>query len=284
MSKSKNSDSLVWQFFIVCDDPCKAKCKCGKVHTRGRTPKTYSTKSLLDHLHRAHSAEYAQVKQKASKPVETRSNSTIRVLNDKPGSSTEKQLTLSDLVERQQPFGANHPMQRKLSHLVLEWIVDALLPYNTVENDAFVRLLKTACPRFAVPSAKYLRTCLMPDIYNKVKNKILELIHDEQNVSYCSVTTDMWSSQSMDAYMALTIHFIKKATWQRKSAVLQCLPFAESHTAENLLLALESAFSEYKIRERLHLVVRDNAANIVKAVNDGGLKHVGCFLHGVADT
>ena len=67
----------------------------------------------------------------------------------------------------------------------------------------------------------------------------------------------------------------------RKSAVLQCLPFAESHTVENLLLALESPFSEYKIRERLHLVVRDNAANIVKAVNDGGLKHVGCFLHGL---
>ena len=142
------------------------------------------------------------MKQKGSKPVETRINSTTRVLNDKPGSSTEKQPTLTDLAERQQPFGANHPMQRKLSHLVLEWIADALLPYNTVENDAFVRLLKTACPRFAVPSAKYLRTCLMPDIYNKVKNKILELIHDEQNVSYCSVTTDMWSSQSMDAYMA----------------------------------------------------------------------------------
>ena len=119
MSKSKNSDSLVWQFFIVCDDPCKANCKCGNVYTRGRTPKTYSTKSSLDHLHRAHSAEYAQAKQKNSKPVETRSNSTIRILNNKPGSSTEKQLTLLDLVECQQPFGANHPMQRKLSHLVL---------------------------------------------------------------------------------------------------------------------------------------------------------------------
>ena len=57
------------------------------------------------------------------------------------------------------------------------------------------------------------------------------------------------------------------------------MPFAESHTAENLLLALESTFSEYKIRDRLHLVVRDNAAKIVKAVNDGGLKHIGCFLH-----
>ena len=259
----------------------QSKVQMRKFTHGGRTPKTYSTKSLLDHLHRAHSAECAQLKQKASKTVETTSSSTIRLLNDKPGSSTEKQPTLTDLVEPQQPFGVNHPMQRKLNHLVREWIVGALLPYNTVKNGALVRLLKTACPRFAVPSAKYLRTCLMPDIYNKVKNKILELIHDEQSVSCCSLTTDMWSCQSMDAYMALTIHFIKKAAWQRKSAVLQCLPFAESHTAENLLLALESAFSEYKIRERLHLVVRDNAANIVKAVNDGDLKHVGCFLHGL---
>jgi len=214
-------------------------------------------------LHRAHSVEYAQVKQKVNKPVETRNNSTIRLLNDKPGSSTEKQPTLTELVERPEPFGTNHPVQGTLNHLVLEWIVDALLPDNTVENGAFVTLLTTACPRFAVPSAKYLRTCLMLDIYNKVKNKMLEIIHDEQNVSYCSVTTDMWSSQSMDAHMALIIHFIKKATWQRKSAVLQCLPFTESHCAENLLLDLEIAFSEYKIRESLHLLVRDNAADIL---------------------
>ena len=166
-------------------------------------------------------------------------------------------------MERPQPFGVNHPTQGTLNHLTLEWIVDALLPYNTVENGAFVRLLTTACPRFAVHSAKCLRTCLMPDIYNKVKNTILELIHDEQNVYYCSVATDMWSSQSMDAHMALIIHFITKATWQRKSAVLQYLPFAESHCAENLLLALEIAFSEYKIRERLHLLVRDSAADIL---------------------
>jgi len=61
-------------------------------------------------------------------------------------------------------------------------------------------------------SQRKVPSYVLVDIYNKVKNKLLELIIDEQNVSYCSVTTDMWSSQSMDAYMALTIHFIKKAT------------------------------------------------------------------------
>jgi len=73
--------------FIVCDDPCKAKCKCGNVCTREEHLKPYSNKSLLDHVHGAHSTEHAQLKQKASKPVETTSSSTIRLLNDKPGSS-----------------------------------------------------------------------------------------------------------------------------------------------------------------------------------------------------
>ena len=57
-----------------------------------------STKSLLDHLHRAHCVEYARLKQRVSKPIETTSSSTIRLLNDKPGSSTEKQPSLVDLV------------------------------------------------------------------------------------------------------------------------------------------------------------------------------------------
>jgi len=54
MSANKSSSvSLVWEFFTVCtvcNDPTKAKCKCKAVYARGKTPKTYSTKSLLDHF------------------------------------------------------------------------------------------------------------------------------------------------------------------------------------------------------------------------------------------
>ena len=58
---------------------------------------------------------------------------------------------------------------------------------------------------------------------------------------------------------------LQKESNLAKKICSSTVPFAESHTAENLLLALESAFSEYKIKKRLHLVVRDNAANIVKS-------------------
>jgi len=51
-----NSSSVVWEFFEVAkDDPTIAKClQCGNKYSRGKTPKTYSTKSLLDHLNQKH--------------------------------------------------------------------------------------------------------------------------------------------------------------------------------------------------------------------------------------
>ena len=50
----------------------------------------------------------------------------------------------------------------------MEWLVDAMLPYGTVENDCFKKFVKTLCPRYKIPSEKYLRTCLMPNMYSKV--------------------------------------------------------------------------------------------------------------------
>ena len=48
-AKKSTSSSLVWEFFVVCDNPTKARCKCNAVYTRGKTPKTYSTKSIGTH-------------------------------------------------------------------------------------------------------------------------------------------------------------------------------------------------------------------------------------------
>ena len=63
--------------------------------------------------------------------------------------------------------------------------------------------------------------------------------------------------------------------------VLECLPFNESHSSENLIKALQSVFLEFGIENCIHAIVRDNAANIVKATNKGGWKNLGCFLHDI---
>ena len=59
--------------------------------------------------------------------------------------------------------------------------------------------------------------------------------------------------------------------------VLECLPFAQSHSADNLVSGLRSAFDDFEIAHSVHLIVRDNAANIVKAMRVGGWKTLDAF-------
>jgi len=61
--------------------------------------------------------------------------------------------------------------------------------------------------------------------------------------------------------------------------VLECLPFPETHTAENWSKVLKKVLQQYGILNKVHLAVRDNGANVVCAMNLAGLKHTGCFLH-----
>ena len=144
----------------------------------------------------------------------------------------------------------------------MEWLIDAMLPYSTVENECFKKFVRTLCPRYRVPSEKYFRTCLMPKTYSKVKKEVIRIIHE--HLHYCLVTTDVWSSAAMDVYMSVTVHFILQNAWDKKSMVLECLPLKENHTSENLIKALQSAFLEYGIENSIHAIVRDNAANFVK--------------------
>ena len=56
--------------------------------------------------------------------------------------------------------------------------------------------------------------------------------------------------------------------------------FPGSHTGENIAKMFEAMFKEWLIeKERVHLIVRDNAANVVKAMKDGGYADLGCFAH-----
>lgn len=59
-------ESVVWQFFKICEtDDSIAEClNCGKKYTRGKTPKTYSTKSLRDHLQQKHALLFQSANEK----------------------------------------------------------------------------------------------------------------------------------------------------------------------------------------------------------------------------
>lgn len=64
------------------------------------------------------------------------------------------------------------------------------------------------------------------------------------------------------------------------SAVLHVQEFDGSHTGEAIKEKFLNMFEKWDIsHEQIHIVLRDNGTNIVKALNDASLPHYGCFAH-----
>ena len=51
-----------------------------------------------------------------------------------------KQTTIVETFKKCKQFGANHSNQIKINHELMEWLIDAKLPYSTIENECFKNL------------------------------------------------------------------------------------------------------------------------------------------------
>lgn len=113
----------------------------------------------------------------------------------------------------------------------------------------------------------------IPKPYEKVKAVL-------KNAEFVALTTDGWTSRSMEGYITVTAHFIHK--WETKNYVLQTRRMDQSHTSENLSEVLTSAISEWNLQryEQNLSLTTDNASNIVNAAKHAELSpHIRCVAH-----
>ena len=100
------------------------------------------------------------------------------------------------------------------------------------------------------------------------------------DVPHISFTSDLWNTTvSVNSLMSLTAHWLTEE-FERKRAVLHAQAFDGSHTSDQIRMKFDEMFKQWKIEEdRIHLVVRNNGSNMVKALTDASLPHFGCFAH-----
>ena len=149
--------------------------------------------------------------------------------------------------------------------------------FSVVDDVGFVRLLHSLEPRYMIPSRIYITETVMPKIYEAVKKEVEAQL---AGVPHISFTSDLWSTTvSVNSLMSLTAHWLMEA-FDRKRAVLHAQAFDGSHTGDQIRKKFEEKFKQWAIKEdQTHLVLRDNGANIVKALTDASLPHFGCFAH-----
>lgn len=95
-----------------------------------------------------------------------------------------------------------------------------------------------------------------------------------------SFTTDIWSSPNNKAVISLTAHWFDEKASNMQHAILNASEFPGSHTGERIALKLHEMLHNWSITTtHVHLILRDNAANMLKGLDDAELPNVGCFIH-----
>lgn len=79
--------------------------------------------------------------------------------------------------------------------------------------------------------------------------------------------------------LSLTAQFIDP-DFKLHQVVLHCQEFASSHTGEAIAAAFEDMFNSSGIpKKKVHVILRDNARNMEKAMKDADLPSLPCMVH-----
>lgn len=161
-----------------------------------------------------------------------------------------------------------------LNKMLLQMIVKNYLPFTIVESDSFKAFLQELSPSYIPPSRKTLSNALLLKFYNIVREDVSKSIGQAE---YIALTTDAWTSASHQQYVAVTAHFVENS--KIKAVMLECIPDAQRHTAQNLADLIIKICNEWNITEKVVSVTTDNANNIQAAISLLKWKQVPCFAH-----
>ena len=97
-------------------------------------------------------------------------------------------------------------------------------------------------------------------------------------VCFFSFTTDTWSSDDGGASL-LSLNYCS-LDYSCLCKTIYCIACTTSHTGEDMAKnTWTCCLNERLNHDQVHLVLRDNAANMVKAMREDFLPFLGCFVH-----
>ncbi len=117
---------------------------------------------------------------------------------------------------------------KRLNRAVAEFICMDQIPISVVDKTGFRNLVKQLYKRYEMSRRKYKETEI-PNLYNETRSVLESQLSSQP---YFACTTDLWTSRTVDSYMAVTIYFISDI-WEMQFWCLGCAAMHSDHTGEN---------------------------------------------------
>ena len=110
-----------------------------------------------------------------------------------------------------------------------------LQPVSIVEDEGLLRFVKVLDPKYCPSSRRTIMRDHLPHLYEKKEREVRGML---DRTSWCSITTDLWTSRATMGYMTVTCHLVDE-DWQMRSIFSETSHIEDSHTILNLALALK---------------------------------------------
>lgn len=272
--------SSVWDHFeIITEDSSKAKCQlCNSIISRGGVGKLATPSGMINHLKHKHYHEYNEYEEKETKVKEAKRK---RAEEHPTKKKLATQLTLSESFNRNKQYDINSDKAVAVHNAIARMIVLDNQPISVVTDLGFKKLLNTLDPKYNIPSRTYFLGTVIPKLYEKCKTNILKKLTDASSNTKISFTTDIWSCRhNNESFISWTAHWLS-TDFEIIHAVLNVSQFPGHHTSANISKIIsETLLKNWNInKESVHLVLSDNAANMVRGIQDLKLASASCFLH-----
>lgn len=166
---------------------------------------------------------------------------------------------------------------------LIDWIVVRDHSFEEIESHHFQRLFRHGVKNPKLFSADTVKRRLM-NRYEVVKQKLINVL--TENECKKSLTCDVWTNISQEAFLSVTVHYIQD-NFTLRSHTIAVRHVIDTHTGENLANLLDEVLLEYGLRDQILTITLDNASNndtmVAKLIELGILHsnehHVRCFAH-----
>lgn len=163
VSKKKTNGLLIWRWFgfkvsdvqqknVFCRECCKPV-----------PAKSSSTSNLFHHLQQRHKVQYEECVKNCMLQPRPWSLASL------PPKNNQKQTTLQNSLTRAVPYERKSEKWREITKAVAYHIAKDMVPIARVEQAGFVQPLKTADPRYQLPSRNYFAGEVLPKMYTEVR-------------------------------------------------------------------------------------------------------------------
>jgi len=173
----------------------------------------------------------------------------------------------------------NRQREEDFKDVLVSMIVRDLRPISSASGSGFrevVEFLHPAAPKIGYKSLVNRVSLRFHREIDRIKSELSSTQH--VGIQPC-LTTDAWTSNENESFMAVTLHFVNK-DWQLRSYLISLMHLPDRHTTDNLREALEAVMSNWGV-DAVFGIVSDHAANIMLAIKSSPKVKlsVHCFGH-----